>query len=290
MFQHYIITRFNLRRDDWVSTKNNEKVLSETWLKERFELFENFCFPSVQNQTNQNFKWLVFFDKNTPEDYKSKIEKFAVEFRNFIPFFIDGMKRFLPTIIEKVEELDEEKYVITSRLDNDDSLHKNYVNVVQDCFNYQNYMAIDLIDGYGMQIGTNVRIGKMRHAFNPYISLIEKKENFKSVWHKGHTFWKYEKNIQKVKNNPLWLTIIHEKNKSNKYRGFGNINQNILDNFNIKPSKLLELNKRYMPYKMWRFDSLKNRLYLFQAYYSKIIKRAIGFYKIKILFDKNKFD
>ena len=76
MFQHYILTRFNLRRDDWTITKNNEKVLSDSWLKDRFELFENFCFNSVKNQTNQNFKWLVFFDSNTPDNYKQKVKEF----------------------------------------------------------------------------------------------------------------------------------------------------------------------------------------------------------------------
>ncbi|WP_051227980.1 glycosyltransferase [Gillisia sp. JM1] len=59
MFQHYILTRFNLRAEDWTTTKNNEKVLTEEWLEERFDLFENYCFSSVRNQTNQNFKWLV---------------------------------------------------------------------------------------------------------------------------------------------------------------------------------------------------------------------------------------
>ena len=50
MFQHYIITRFNLRRDDWNLTKNNEKVLSDDWLKDRFELFENYSmFFSLLN-------------------------------------------------------------------------------------------------------------------------------------------------------------------------------------------------------------------------------------------------
>lgn len=290
MFQHYIITRFNLKRKDWNSTKNNEEVLSELWLKERFELFENFCFPSVKNQSNQNFKWLVFFATDTPEIYKVKIEKFAEEFDNFYPFFVEGMESFIPSIKQKVQELDTEKYIITSRLDNDDSLHKNYVNEVQSYFNNQNYMAIDIIDGYGMQIGAKVRIGKMRHSFNPYISLIEKKDDFKTVWHKGHTFWKYEKNIIAIKNKPLWLTIIHEKNKSNKFRGFGKVNSNILTDFNIKSSKEDSLKNAFGSYKNWRFDSFKNRLYIFQAYYSKKIKKILGIYKIKIHFDKNKFD
>lgn len=290
MFQHYIITRFNLRREDWVVTKNNEAVLSDLWLEERFELFENFCFPSVKNQANQHFKWLVFFDTNTPEKYRKKIKEFSEEFKGFCPYFIDGMKSFIPSILETVNDLNKEQYVITSRLDNDDSLHKDYVNVVQSAFNKQNYMAIDIIDGYGMQVGQKVRLGKMRHLYNPYISLIEKKENCKTVWHKGHTFWKYEKNIVQIKNKPMWLTIIHEKNKSNKFRGFGVVDASILKNFNIKPSKAAELLTAYEPYHLWKTDSFKNKYYLYMAYFSKKIKKHSGFYSIKKMFDKNRYD
>lgn len=290
MFQHYIITRFNLPRTDWTTTKNNEKVLSDSWLEERFELFENFCFPSVKNQSNQNFKWLVFFDIHTPENYKQKIEEFKLSFINFHPFFIDGMKSFLPSIIEKVKEINTQKYIITSRLDNDDSLHRDYVKIVQSYFNTQDYLAIDLIDGYGMQTGKNVRIGKMRHLYNPYISLIEKNEGCKTVWHKGHTYWKYEKNIFRVKNKRLWLTIIHEKNKSNKFRGYGKVSSDILDEFNIRASKIEELSRKYESSDLWYSQNFKNKLYLFFNYYSKEFKKAIGLYKLKVLFDKNDYD
>ena len=106
MFQHYILTRFNLRANSWTTTKNNEKVLTEEWLKDRFDLFENFCYNSVKNQRNQNFKWLVFFDINTPDTYKQKVEKYNRDFENFHPIFIDGMDNFLPEIINNIKKLD----------------------------------------------------------------------------------------------------------------------------------------------------------------------------------------
>jgi len=290
MFQHYIITRFNLRRKDWNTTKNNEVVLSDAWHKERFELFENFCFPSVKNQTNQNFKWLVFFDTNTPNIFRKKISQYVKEYHNFYPFYIAGMNSFIPSIINEVTKMDDMKYIITSRLDNDDCLHKNYTQVVQSFFNNQKYMAIDIVDGYGMEIGNKVRLGKMRHAYNPYMSLIERKENFKTVWHKGHTHWKYEKNLMQVKNKPSWLTVIHQKNKSNKFRGFGDVQPNILDNFNIKPLVLTTLKDKFENSNLWYVDGLKNKFYLSSAYYGKKFKKKIGFYKIKELFAKNRFD
>ncbi len=51
-FQRYIITRFNLKVEAWTTTKNDQKVRTEDWLKHRFELFEKYCLPSVVNQKN----------------------------------------------------------------------------------------------------------------------------------------------------------------------------------------------------------------------------------------------
>lgn len=289
MFQHFIITRFNLRRADWKTTKNSEEVLTETWLKNRFTLFENYCLPSVKKQKNQNFKWLVFLDTNTPEIYKEKISSY--NFDNLLPFFIDGMDNFLPSIKEKIQELNTTDYIITSRLDNDDSLHMNYVDLVQSMFDRQKFMAVDIVDGYGMQTGDKVKLGKMRHLYNPYISLIESVTNdFETVWFRGHTYWKFENKITRVKDKPSWLTIIHQENKSNRFRGFGKVRQESLDDFNIKKEKLAELKARFFDSNQWILQNIKNRWYCFAAYYGKEVKKKIGLYKLKVLFAKNEFD
>ena len=52
-----------------VKDKNGNIVNDLNWLKHRYYLFETFCFPSILSQTNKNFKWLVFFDKDTPSEY-----------------------------------------------------------------------------------------------------------------------------------------------------------------------------------------------------------------------------
>lgn len=281
MFQHYILTRFNLRATDWTVTKNKEKVLTEEWLKERFDLFENFCFSSVKNQSNQNFKWLVFFDVNTPESYKIKVEEFRKSYENFYPFFIDGMPNFLPEIIKNIKLLDTEKYIITSRLDNDDSIHEDYVEAIQSYFDKQNHLAIDLIDGYTLQIGEKIRLGFQKHLYNPFISLIEKKEDdFKTVWFRSrHGSWKYEKNIIRVKDKRLWLGIIHSKNKVNKFEGYGRVDAEIINKFHIAQMKADEIIKGISNYNSWRLLSFSNKWNSLSACYYKDFKKFIGLYK-----------
>ena len=289
MFQHYIITRFNLRRKDWKTTKGSEEVLTKKWLKNRFILFENYCLPSVKSQKNQKFKWLIFLDKNTPSEYKEKISSY--NYHNLIPFYIDGMESFLPSIKDKIKELNVSDFIITSRLDNDDSLHCDYVDTVQSEFNKQKFMAIDIIDGYGMQIGNAVKLGKMRHLYNPYISLIESTaNNFETVWFRGHTYWKFEDRITRVKEKRSWLTIIHKENKKNKFRGFGIVEFQILENFNIKIKELSHLKIKFLDYSKWKRKNLKNMWHSFSTYYGKELKKKTGFYKLKVFFTKNEFD
>jgi len=280
MFQHYILTRFNLRATDWTITKNKEKVLTEEWLEERFDLFENYCFSSVKNQSVQNFKWLVFFDVNTPEAYKIKVEEYRRSYENFYPFFIDGMPNFLPEIVKNIKLLDTEKYIITSRLDNDDSIHEDYVKVIQSYFDQQNHLAIDLIDGYTLQIGEKIRLGFQKHLYNPFISLIEKKDDFKTVWFRSrHGSWKYEKNIIRVKDKRLWLGIIHSKNKVNQFEGYGRVDPEIISKFHIAKTKADEILNGISNHNSWRLLSFTNKLRSFSASYYKDFKKFMGLYK-----------
>ena len=280
MFQHYILTRFNLRAKNWTTTKNNEKVLTEEWLEERFDLFENFCLSSVKNQNNQNFKWLVFFDINTPEVYKRKVEAYQNTYQNFIPCFIDGMENFLPEIKKNIKQMDAEDYIITSRLDNDDCIHEDYIQSVQDQFAKQEHEAIDIIDGYTLEMGETNRLGRLTKLNNPFISLIEKKGDFKTVWFRErHGSWKYEKNMTKIKNNRLWLSIIHSRNKVNEFSGYGNIDPAKLSEFHISEKKMNEILKDLEHVNSWQLTSAKNRVNFTFKRYFKELKASLGLYK-----------
>lgn len=282
MFQHYILTRFNLRAENWTTTKNKDKALSEEWLKERFDLFENYCFSSVKNQVNQNFKWLVFFDTTTPDVYRNKVEEYKRSYKNFLPFFIDGMNNFLPEIIKNIEKLDAKEYIITSRLDNDDCIHERYTEVIQSYFDKQDHQAIDIVDGYSLEIGKNTRFGAFIQMYNPFISLIERKADFKTVWfRKRHGSWKYEKNMTRIRNQRLWLNIIHSKNMENIFFGYGKVNPEVLDEFHITESRTSEIKKRLAGSKSWNFLSFKNEIMLHLKLYYKEFKSFIGAYRYR---------
>ena len=279
VYQHYVITRFNLRREGWDTARDGSLVLTEEWLRNRFVLFERFCLSSFQNQTNQNFTWLVYFDTNTPPEYKDKTSEYNLRFPNFKPIFIDGMPEFLSSIQNEIKK-NTQPFTITTRIDNDDCVSKNFINEIQQNFEEQDFLVLDFPDGYTMQINPEIKIGNRKQLFNPFISIIEKNANPKSVWSREtHSSWKKEKNIKRINNKRIWMSIIHFENKKNKYEGFGKIDlQNLFNEFILDEDIQLKLiNKKYSIGE--RMESFQNNISSHWRTFYKDIKRKAGLYK-----------
>ncbi|UOB18265.1 glycosyltransferase [Abyssalbus ytuae] len=285
MFKHLIITRFNLRKTDWVTSKSNHPVLTEEWLKNRFELFENYCLPAVKAQTNKNFTWLVYFDIETPDAYIQRINKIKETFKNFEPLFINGMDEFLPQIENSLANITE-PYIITSRIDNDDCISIHYVDEIQKQFNKQEFIALDFIDGYALQLEPVTRIGFKRQQYNPFISLIEKNDPQKnkpqSVWCISHTDWKREPRVKTIKNNRIWLQIVHLENKVNEFVAYGDVKfENILKDFPINKNCSLTIKNKLIPVSKWKKDHFFSKYLSHFDYHFRNLKKAMGYYKKK---------
>lgn len=281
MFKHLLITRFNLRNPKWDFTKNNESLLNDEWMQSRMQLFKNFCFPSICAQSNPDFEWLIYFDSTTSVTFKKEIMELIQGKENIKAFFIDGMNAFYPSIQEYIQNITT-PFLITSRIDNDDCIHKDFIKTVQQNFQEQDFQAIDIIKGYSLQIEPEIILGKKEHIFNPFISLIEKNENPKTVWLSDHNMWKKETRITQVTNKRLWLSIIHQKNKVNEFDGYGNIPWASINNdFILSPSMNETILSKQIDFSNWWFLSLKNVLYVKMVLFSKILKRKLGIYKLK---------
>lgn len=222
MFNHYLITRFNLRLKDWQHTRNGAEVLTESWLNERFRLFDDYCLPSVKNQSNQNFKWCVFFDVETPLIYKDKIANTAANYSNFIPIYIDDMEYLNRSFISFIEDslLSETKMVVTTRLDNDDIIHKDFIETIQNEFPLVAETVIDLRKGYQVSIessGTQIRT--IDFPLNQFVSYVEATEKpIITVMDKMHREWKNNPLVQVFTEKELWIELIHDSNKLNSVR------------------------------------------------------------------------
>lgn len=235
-FNHFVLTRFNVR--DPRNTGNPGIRLTPEWLNYRFSLFDRFCYPSVLGQINQDFKWFVYFDAETPAEFKQKIDKYA-NWKNFIPIYLDEPITVKIDRAKILEHLDQEaQYVITTRLDNDDAISKHFVEQIHSSFKQQEFEFINFLYGY---VWHKQRTYSFEYDSNPFVSLIEKitertPNGFKTIMSTAHS--ELGATAKQIKTEPLWLQVIHEKNISNRVRGIRQPNQKLGNNFLVAPECL----------------------------------------------------
>lgn len=219
--QHVILTRFNLRsrgRDEAFRSSKN-------WLANRFELFEKYCLPSMEAQTQQNFFWLVYFDIGTPSEYKERVAGYQQRMPNLIA-------KWVPSLIQVAEDIlllksTASKYLLTTRLDNDDSFHQDFVAQVQ--AESQSYIPLSRPIVFNFPLGFIVSHGKIyehRDESNPFTSLLEPIGSMKGQSCKPKTVWATRHNnlqrlaeIHQIDSPPMWLQVIHGGNVRNRIKG-----------------------------------------------------------------------
>lgn len=264
-FKHIIITRFNLPQR-WNEDKQGNVVLDTIWLKDRFNLFQNFCLPSITGQSSKNFEWWIYFDVNTEILFKKVIENLEDKYPYFKAKYeksYDSFESNMPT--EIFEDLNKTKtdWLITTRLDNDDMLAKNTIRIIQEKCNFQKNMLLEIPCGYTLELGIRSKLRKVSFKLNPFISYVEKVEKekvVKSVYFYQHTDWRNVETMD-VTDSPQWTQIIHNRNVINGINGDLVLPLNFYSRF-IFNRKALNLK---IPYKFLvgeMINKLKNEPYV----------------------------
>jgi len=236
-FEHCILTRFNVKLG-WLNKYGESKSrgLDPDWLNDRFKLFEQFCYPSLHCQTNQQFKWLVFFDVQTPELFKEKISKYA-EWKNFIPIYVDYFedKVLRESLLQNIGN--ETNFLITTRVDNDDALRKTFVESIQKNFFSQEFEFINFVNGYVLSLA-NLKLYALKHLSSPFASLIERRvdltsDGFKTVLCEDHGKLSEVGAVKQINAQPAWIQIVHGNNVINSTRGLRQPIARLKDDFKI---------------------------------------------------------
>jgi hypothetical protein len=92
-------------------------------MRHRMDLFARFCQPSVRRQTSQNFTWLVYFDRARTVPYLDRLAPLLDDPR-FRAIHIDDPAEMLADIRARAGT---GQALLTSRLDNDDMLHPEFI-------------------------------------------------------------------------------------------------------------------------------------------------------------------
>ena len=262
LFQHYIITRFNLpifkgELRDGASINN----LDSKYLRDRFNIFQRFTYPSIKNQTCQDFKWLVLMDENTPMEFKQILSNLHWEYDNLIPCYFsldayrnkvtqdyidkyndyavmaglalfdnieysDFVQRILSPIFIKDEILkynQPSKYVVTTRIDNDDLFHPEMIKTVQAKISNEQEPCLYNFS-YGYQVHLKRRLLQLDFfPHNHYTTLVEDSNDlFQSVLYWDHSVVERFTDYREIKTEPLWVELVHESSVSNCFESSSN--------------------------------------------------------------------
>ncbi len=131
MIQHILFTRFSYRGNN-LDMKKGQDPLDEKNLNHRFSLFEIACLPSIINQKNQDFTWIIIVDPELPAKYRTRLQKlispkkesYLVDFRPEMR--INKINWLKPWIKSDTE------YIVNTVLDDDDLLFNDFTRYISD--------------------------------------------------------------------------------------------------------------------------------------------------------------
>ncbi|GGM42660.1 glycosyltransferase [Microbacterium saperdae] len=209
-FDHVILTRFSVRFPE-------SPPIDEDWLAYRWAFFRDALAASAARQTERDFQWLVFFDIDTPVWLLEEIE--ALRPGLFTPVYVSSWSSAIAQ--RAVADVSSAPYLITTRIDSDDAIARQFVADVQSHFDHQESLYINLL--CGVQVERTGEVYRYDEPSNPFISYVEKRVEsdaprtvFQSLSH-GRSRWFAD--LLNIVGPPRWMQIIHGSNIANGVRG-----------------------------------------------------------------------
>lgn len=228
---HFILTNFNVSIPGVTTDQSGRRVLTREWLDGRVVLFEKFCLPSMAGQTCQNFEWLVRFGVETPPDIRERIGLWQKSV-NLTPMWDEPSVRTI--IAERIRS--NTSVVLTTRLDSDDGLQKEYVAVMQSEIDERCAEVLCPTYGYSLQYPEGeVRLS--RDTLSAFITLVDPvtgppTRTVRSVPHREAAALAPPRAIGQY---PLWLQIAHGRNLWNRPSGVPCSIKGVREAFNLTP-------------------------------------------------------
>ena len=144
----------------------------------------------------------------------------AKSFQLLSPIYIDSFATLVPSFRDFISAniTSGDELVITSRLDNDDVIHEEFIDTIQGMALRSN-MIIDLRKGFQMCIlGNWCEFRSVCNCFNPFISIVESARDIRTVMSRQHDQWEGFGTVVAYDKRPMWMETVHNLNKINRVR------------------------------------------------------------------------
>lgn len=217
---HFIVTRFNMR----AAPDSRPAAISPAWLRGRMELFDRFCWPTVSTQTRRDFRWLVLCDSETPQTIRDELDSRRKAWPGFEPVYQPpiGGERARKAVLERLPS--RPGLLITTRLDSDDGLRRDYVQRVRELVDahadIDEPVVLDFPDGYVWH-RDRIYVDRQRHS--PFSTLIEpvgarSDYPIRTIYSGSHLDVDQLGRVLTVP-GPSWVQVVHGSNLDNIKRG-----------------------------------------------------------------------
>ena len=239
-FTHYLITRFNVPVKNWDRDKAGKPVLDDAWMLSRLELFRRYCVPGVANQTSKDFTWLIYCDTLTSPSFLADIHQAISDIPNVMVRPVQDFEALM-TDLRQLLSTAPTPYVISSRVDTDDSLGPAYISEVQKHFVEQDKRIIKCLGGVLYYAHRGVLTEIRKSHLNHYGSLIEELKPGKeliTIMGYPHGRPPEGSTVTDIDLRFAWLKIIHERNMASKTNGVPLFDNTVVTHFGLQPDDL----------------------------------------------------
>jgi hypothetical protein len=207
---HWLITRFNV-----AMAPDRGDRLDPYWMGRRIDLFRHYCAPSVARQTCQSFRWLILVDRETPPPHREALRRCS------------SIRRFeiMPVGPRWPEELSARLattrpggVLLTSRLDTDDALRRNYVSALRDAVSEPDKLPEFLEFPHGLKLDESTgRLYRFTYRSGGFISLAEQvSDRPLTCYCCPHNEASRVAPLRAVTTEDSWVQVIHSSNNGSR--------------------------------------------------------------------------
>ncbi|MBA42544.1 MAG: hypothetical protein CMF62_00855 [Magnetococcales bacterium] len=217
MIDHFIIIRFSISLD---KVKIN---FTDEYMDKRFFLFEKLTLLSLKAQSLKDFKCIILIDNNLKDKYYSKLKNLVHSLDYIIIHKLKEDETINNTNYLNKYRNPKSKYLIQTRLDDDDIIHRDINLVFKNTINkhIEKYLNTFISFRGGKYInynGSEWRICRnTRDRMAIFFSLITEYSNNESIFNTNH---EKATNLKKIKMRNCWGVCNHDIGLSRRYQRF----------------------------------------------------------------------
>lgn len=209
------VTRFNIAAT-FTKTPRKPMHLDPAWLDERIALFERFCVPKMSAQTDERFTWLILISAETDTAIVNRLSRAP----NAALIRIAPGTALVTAIAARVAQMGDA--VITARVDSDDQLSSRYTRALREIdWNGRRRFAAYFTKGLCLDAASGAYCA-VRTPLNQFPAVFERRKarDFLTVHaHQHNQLFKSMDAIQIRTKRPMWCTVVHGGNVSNRMHG-----------------------------------------------------------------------